>query len=51
MDPKKIKANDNNDMKYREGIDGIYNPDQNEQQDSALTESGQKKEKLEYFTE
>lgn len=49
---KKINPNENNDLKFINGINGFYNPDQN-MEDEIITEDGnnKKKEKLEYFTE
>jgi len=50
---KKIQPNENNDLKYTNGIiPGFINPDNTDQNNFIITEDGNnKKEKLEYFTE
>ena len=50
MEKKTIKPNENNDLKFRNGLGSVYNPDQKE--GVPITEdTSEKKEKLEYFTE
>ena len=49
MEKIKINENENNDLKYRDGLGSLYNPDQNN--DTPITEDTQNNEKLEYFTE
>ena len=48
MEKKTIKANEGNDIKFRDGVENLYNPDQNNQ---PITEDAQNNEKIEYFTE
>ena len=58
MEKKKIRANRDNDLKFRDGLDMEYNPDRNLNRDNKNIKdkninegTTKKKERLEYFTE